>query len=182
LRAFVALDLQATFLDHVAALAERLRGDARLRDARWVTREQMHLTLRFLGNIENTAADAFGAMIAQSADARAIELEAAGLLVFPDPRRARVLTIAIREHTGRLVNLAARCDALAIQLGLEPSEVPYQPHLTLARFARPRDLRALVAEVGFSHAGAATALTLYRSDTRREGPVYTSVSSLPLSK
>jgi 2'-5' RNA ligase len=168
-RAFLAFDLDAPFVESAAAFAGRLRDRAGKRRLRWCAPGTMHVTARFFGDVEDPAPlVALVPMLVRPAPiVRAAKLDA-----FPDLRRARVLVLAI-EDDGTLAAIAAEAEKAAVALGFEPEQRAYRPHLTLARLKEPSDLRDLAEPISLS--GRAVALTLYESKTTKEGPVYTSL-------
>jgi len=105
-------------------------------DLRWTRLDQRHLTLRFLGAVPDPAAAA--EFVADSVRRREpFTLSLGGGGAFPDPRRASVLWLGVREGLDALTELAT---ALA-----SPDDRPFRAHLTLARANPPRDLRQVVA-------------------------------------
>jgi 2'-5' RNA ligase len=167
-RAFVAVRLPAAVLD---AVAERV-ADLTIRGGRATTRDQWHLTLQFLGNHAD-----LDAVIAAFAgfDVRGGRVRLGGSGAFPSARRGRVLWIGLAEGAdvvSRVANGVAQCLA---PLGYEPEDRPFRPHLTLARCARPSDLRAAVAALGPDPVGPGWDvgdITVYESQLRRDGARY----------
>jgi 2'-5' RNA ligase len=140
-RAFVAVVPPAPVLDAVVGTARSLEAACDLR-ARWSPREQWHLTLRFLGDhvdLDEAAASLAGVRF------EAIEAQLGGLGAFARPARANVLWLGVGTGTAPLVALAAKVtDATATIAPVDGK--PYRPHLTLARFDRPADVRGLLRD------------------------------------
>jgi 2'-5' RNA ligase len=172
MRAFFAVDLDDAVIDAVAARAERLRGRAALSRARWVGRDVMHVTLRFLGDVDESLVPALGEIALRVGARPAFEVRAASLIAFPDARRARVLAVEL-DDDGGLGELARQAEAGVVALGLAPETRPFRGHLTLARCKEPADVRAIVADGDLGAAGRAVSLTLYESVLGRAGPTYT---------
>lgn len=163
-RAFVAADVDDAILDAAAALAAELP----LR-ARWVKRGLMHCTVRFFGDVGDDRLAELAARVA-SLPGAPIALRARRLDAFPKPRRAHVLVLDL-EDDGSLARIHA-------ELGAE--ERPYRPHLTLARFKEPADLRSTVQKTSLDVSGRVTAVTLYTSRLGSDGPTYTAVTARAL--
>jgi 2'-5' RNA ligase len=127
-------------------------------DLRWTRSEQHHLTLRFLGAVSDPGPLAeFVAASVRGREPFAASLGGGG--AFPDPRRASVLWLGVREGSAAL-------GALAAAVG-EPDDRPYVPHLTLARVNRSRDLREVVAALhacGESEPWTVDEVVLFDSD------------------
>lgn len=175
LRLFLALDLDAAFLDGAAALIERLRRGG-LSRARWVPRDALHLTLRFLGDADEALVPALGALVGRiGASRRAIDLRAPSLLAFPEARRARILGLRL-EDDDAIAGVAADVEGGVVALGFSPEERPLRAHVTLARLREPTDLRRAVAGESVSIAGHAASLTLYRSELGRGPPRYAALA------
>jgi len=101
---------------------------------RWVDRDALHLTLRFLGEIAPAevarAAEAAGAAAASAAP---FSIALAGAGAFPSLREPRVLWVGIRDGAAPLVTLARSLEAALIARRFPPEARPFQPHLTVAR-------------------------------------------------
>lgn len=172
LRLFVAFDIPPP---HLNALKDALRDLRGALDAgRWTSPEQQHVTLKFIGWMDPERADDVRRVCAPVASAaRRAELSLTELGAFPNLRRGRVLWIGIEDQTGLAARLAADLDAGLAPLGVEPEERAYTPHLTLARFKPPEDLRA-AQEVALPPLDPfpLAAITLFRSHLARAGPRY----------
>jgi RNA 2',3'-cyclic 3'-phosphodiesterase len=153
--------------------------------ARWTREENLHLTVAFLGNIEEgivpAIAERLGPLAERIAPAR---LVLAGVGGFPHSR-PRVLWLGVDAGGSWFVGLtkAVRA-ALGEGLGLELDRREPSAHATLARVERPE--RALLPELEAAFAGRAIAsqadrLTLFSSVVGRGGPTYTAVREWPFS-
>ena len=140
-RAFVAVVPPEPVLDAVAATADELRSRLGVRArARWAPRDQWHLTLRFLGD----DVDLDGAA-AHLRDARFTPFDVAlgGVGAFSRPSRAAVLWIGVSQGCAALTALAGTVTSATA--GIAPvDDEPFRPHLTVARFAKPADVRSVV--------------------------------------
>jgi RNA 2',3'-cyclic 3'-phosphodiesterase len=177
LRLFVAVDLPAPLRPVVAGLCQGIA------EARWTRLEQLHITLRFLGDTPETELDERRQRLRRIHRPR-FSLATRGLGVFPPAsgrKPARVLWLGL-DPPEPLRELKQSVDDL---LGPDPDTAArgYSPHLTLARFpTRPHGLDAFFAE----HAGfdsgwfEVTAFHLYRSTLRPQGALHEIVESFPL--
>ncbi len=123
-RLFTGLEIPA----HTAAALSGLRGG--LPGARWIEPENYHVTLRFIGDVDDAIAREIALMLGQ-VRRRAFEVEFDGLSSFGG-RKPRVVFAAIAP-TAPLLELQAEHERLLQRLGLEPEGRKYTPHLTLAR-------------------------------------------------
>ncbi len=164
----------------LAQQANALRRQSRA--GTWVAPNNMHLTLRFLGEVpeaQTTQLQAVGYAVAQSSESFNLTLTRLG--AFPSPRRARVLWAGTDKENPQFATLARRLEESVQRLGFPPEEKDPVPHVTLARFRPPVDLTPVLAgQVLAPLVVAARELTLMHSELRPQGPVYTPVARWPL--
>jgi 2'-5' RNA ligase len=128
-RLFVALDLPEDIKRSLEPLA---RG---LGDVRWSTPEQQHLTLRFIGDVDNgTVHDVVEALA--TVPALPFELSLRGLGHFPPRGEPRILWIGV-ERSAALVGLKRRIDRALEEAGIPPDSRKFAPHVTIARMRDP---------------------------------------------
>ena len=184
-RVFCAVEIpepvRQTVLRHIAGLKEAV-PDAK---ASWSRDANLHLTLKFLGEIPQasvpdilTAASRAVAGLAPFS----IRLEQTG--VFPKHGQPRVFWIGINDSSGKLGELHARLDDELAKAGFDKDDRPFHPHLTVARLRQPRHARTLAAahqQLEFEPAEIAVSeLLVIRSELSSEGSKYTVVSRHPL--
>jgi RNA 2',3'-cyclic 3'-phosphodiesterase len=182
MRLFVAIDLsdaQRSEAERAASvLQRRLDAVKASRAVRWAASTQMHLTLRFIGEVD----DALGARVADALapplPVSAFSLALGGPGVFPGPSRPRVIWIGLAEG---IDGAAASHDAVEARLqtiGLEPEERPFRAHVTLGRVREIRPpqaaaLREAMDRLRIDPAPATvTHATLYRSHLSPKGARY----------
>lgn len=177
IRLFVALPLAEDRRAHLAGLGMGMRG------VRWVPAENLHITLRFIGEVDDDLARDIDAALAE-VTAPAFSLGVSGLGLFGTGSRLRVLWAGVERAPGLLL-LKGRVDAALRRLGLEGEGRAYTPHVTLARLDRPDDhrLRAFVEGNALAVAErlAVDSFALFSSDLTRGGPVYTEEARYPLT-
>jgi 2'-5' RNA ligase len=194
LRLFVAVELPPAWLKALEALQEKLRrrlrpedlGGARLR---WVRPEGIHVTLKFLGEVN---AERLGAIeeALRTAVPRppAVRLRLGGAGGFNRGARPTVVWAAVDGDTDALARLAAAVDAAVTPLGFPPERRPFAAHLTLARvpedLARPYwdRLKAAVAATAAPAPPPAMVVeevALMRSRLRPDGARYEKVATFP---
>jgi 2'-5' RNA ligase len=177
MRLFVAVDLPTSVKEELVALS------CTIPTARWVRPEAMHLTLFFLGETESVEA-VKTALAAVSAPPFTLTLRGVGHFPPGTRRLPRVLWAGITPDPTLLGLQEAIARALA-GVGFPPEERPYHPHLTLARLKLDRPARAvddfLTRHRDFT-AGPVPVeqFTLYSSELRPGGPVYTAQARFPL--
>jgi len=139
LRLFVALMLGARWGDALTDVQRRVRRHDPRSGVRWVDAANIHLTLRFLGEVEAaTVAPLVTAFARAIAGAAPPVIAPAALGAFPTPRRPRVIWVGITETGLRLDALHTRVEAAVGDLGWQAETRPFHPHLTLGRVRDPR--------------------------------------------
>jgi len=179
-RAFVAIRPPAVVLDAVEA---RTAGVAFGR-GRATTREQWHITVQFLGDAVDLDAVAGALSPPFAVDAGAARL--GGAATFGPPRRARILMVGLaegRELAARLATtVAARLEPLGVARADDDGSA-FVPHLTLARYREPSDLRRVCAAIGPEPVGPAwrvADVVLFESELRADGARHTVRARFPL--
>jgi 2'-5' RNA ligase len=181
IRSFIAIDLPTkiqTRLDRVSAQLQERLDDV---PVRWVPVENIHLTLKFLGDVSESnlkvLKDVLKTVVANHDQ---FEISIGGLGAFPKARRPRVIWIGI-ESPPELAAVQRNIESETARLGYARERRPFSPHLTLARVSRgagARDVRK-VAEVlnnfrvGFLGVARVEAVRMYRSELQPGGAVYT---------
>lgn len=177
MRLFIAIELPTGLKNEL----DRLRTD--IPGARWVPREQLHLTLAFLGEVDEETA---GRLIAQLATIRAdsFTLTFSGIGSFPDRQRPRVVWIGVKTEPN-LHRLAAAVRQSVLAAGIFLENRPFSPHLTLARLKLPAaaELGAFLERQSriFLKAFPVQEFTLFQSRLTSQGAVHNPVRRFPLT-
>lgn len=134
LRLFIALPVPESVKDEIERMQRELREALPEHGARWTTRMQFHLTLRFLGNVAANRVEALtNAVRSVCRDFAALKLRAEGVGFFPDARFPRVLWVGVQDDAGRLVELQRAVVQAVAEFTQEKEEKNFTGHLTLAR-------------------------------------------------
>ena len=186
LRTFVAVAIDKPIRDRVVALQETLARAGV--EVKWVEPENLHLTLLFLGEVEDKAVPAVCQAVSDCTGQHApfeMGIETAGC--FGNPRRPRTLWVGVGQGTQELVALHDALEPPLLELGCyRREERQYTPHLTLGRVKsdRPSDklAMALARQAGWKGGQIQVReLLVLSSDLRPEGPQYTVLSRAKLS-
>jgi 2'-5' RNA ligase len=181
MRTFVAVEIDRVVRRRAGALVERL---GRLTDdVRWVEPENMHITLKFLGNVR--AHDTFELCEAVSdavCDCPPFGLEVQGLGGFPALDRPRTLWIGMADGSEALTTVFDRIEDAVIELGYRPEPRRFTAHMTIGRVRRRSDhLGHLVDELdelkneSFGRTSV-DRVTVFSSKKGPDGPVHTALS------
>ena len=176
MRLFIAAELDSTLAESVETCVTPLR--ALEPDLTWTAAEKRHLTVRFLGDLHDSALSPLTTVLETiAATHRPFTMELAGIGGFPSLRRARVLWIGVNTEP-RLELLHHDLELALETLGYELEGRPFRPHVTLARVRTPLDAergRALARaarKVAFSASQPVAALTLFESVPLPAGAPY----------
>jgi 2'-5' RNA ligase len=181
-RLFVALEIPSAVRENLASFVEQLRPLAP--QSRWVRTENLHVTLKFIGETPSEKLDAIRAALATARSPQAVPIKFHGLGFFPNAKRPRVFWAGM-EATPNLKTLVSDIERAMEKLGIPPEQRPFSPHLTLARFEPPRlpeNLRSRIQENAAREFGslATKEFHLIESKLKPSGAEYTTLESFPL--
>jgi len=186
MRLFVAIAPPAAVLDELDALTRPHRTGRQ--DLRWTSREAWHVTLAFLGQVDESAAARLLPRLERAARRHhTFRLAFSGAGAFPAPARANVLWSGLSGDRGALAHLAESVAAGASRAGAPPPDRGrrFRPHLTLARCRMPTDVTELVAALAGYRGSPWTADRIHLVRSRlgaTEQPRYTTLGSWPLRR
>ena len=154
---------------------------------RWVKPSSIHLTLKFLGNIQPDQVEDIAQAVAQEIrDQPPITLRPTGLGAFPNLRKPRVIWIGMEGEVQRLNEIQARVEKTLEPLGFVREKRGFRPHLTIGRVKDRRRLQSLedamaTLDMEPFNSFDADEIILYKSDLRPTGAIYTKLHRMPLA-
>ena len=187
IRSFIAIPLPTSVQQTLESWAGQIKQRQKS-GVKWVNTSNLHLTLKFLGEIQPVqVATIHQEMLKTAADFTDFTFDLQGIGAFPGLNKPRVIWAGIKAPP-QLQEIYQDLEDRLFQLGFPREERPFSPHLTLGRVERTASqteiahLSAILREP--NHAAltgvAVSALHLYRSDLRPAGPVYTLLQHAPL--
>ena len=182
MRIFIALDIPGEIRARLAEYVERVRQYAP--EARWARVDGLHLTLKFVGHVDDAKVAEISKALA-AVKVAPFEITFAKIGFFPTPRSPRVFWIGV-EAGDRLSQLAASIETELEKMGIAREERKYSPHLTLAREGSIshslKGLSPLLEREPAPQFGTMTAreFWLYRSELSRGGSKYTKLERFGL--
>jgi 2'-5' RNA ligase len=184
-RAFIAVEINSPVRKQASEVIQRLSSTDS--EINWVEPEDMHLTLKFLGDVSLTETSRICQAVAQAAETiDPFELEMATVGAFPNIDRPRTIWLGTDEGTNEMVALQEAVDQSMKELGFRLENRRYQPHLTLGRVkslgSDSKELAKLLERESDFGAGRTnvTRVTVFSSELTRSGPIYAKLGTLPL--
>lgn len=177
LRSFIAFELPAEVISLLDDLQQGLKSLPL--KAKWVRPQNIHLTLKFLGNIDPAnIADIRQAMADAAEDCTPFTLTVTGIGFFPGIKRPRVVWAGLGGETEILLNLQHRLALRLAAIGFPKEKRPFKAHLTLGRIRHAVNSRIVGRAIeDYSNLAnlqfAADRIILFKSDLKPTGAVYT---------
>lgn len=190
IRAFIAIDLTPEVLKCLEETSLQLKKVLDGIPVRWVPANNIHLTLKFLGDVLVSNIEMLTDILQSITSGCApFEFSVGSLGAYPKPQRPRVIWIGI-EAPPDLMIAQRNIESEMARLGYAREKRPFRPHLTLGRVSRHstnQDVRKIVdvlksQTVGVLGVARVNAIKLYRSDLKSSGAVYSCLFSSPLSE
>ncbi|MBN1590445.1 MAG: RNA 2',3'-cyclic phosphodiesterase [Pirellulales bacterium] len=177
IRTFVAIELDPEVRRSAAALIEGLRSVSS--DVKWVAPENLHLTLKFLGDVAlNETSRICDALARAASEVEPFEIEIAGAGAFPNVSRPKTIWLGSRGDDRPLVELHKHVEKRLQKLGFRKEARRFQAHLTLGRLRRPgpgvESLGELLKASADFEAGktSVSQIFLFSSRLTSDGPIY----------
>ncbi len=186
IRTFIAVEVSPAALRRAADLIERLQAsDVQVK---WVNPSNMHLTLKFLGDVAEAELPAVCRAVDQAATPlQPFEISLVGAGAFPDLRRPRTVWIGVDRGADALCRLQAALDKSLKKLGFPKERRRFHPHLTIGRIRQSPAAASLLGErirelEQFDAAGATIdSVVVFASHLAKTGPTYEVLSRAPLA-
>jgi 2'-5' RNA ligase len=184
-RSFIAIELPESVRSALSGIQRELKKSGA--DVRWVRPENIHLTLKFLGTIEESMVRNITDILQKACGKySAFTLTLSGAGAFPHARAPRVVWVGTEEN-GALVDLQRDIEEGLASLGFDQERRTFAAHLTLGRFKSPRGKQTLMEtletyrerELGSLEVGS---ISLMKSDLGPAGAKYTKLAEIRLGK
>lgn len=187
-RCFLAINLELKTATKISELQQELIEESAeyTTKFRWVPPQNMHVSVRFLGNITEPMIQAIKDNLeVTTRNAAPFQMQTGAVNVF-DPEMPRVLYCAIEDPGGELNQLVSQVHEVLENTGFKETGKPYVPHVTLARLdkAEPAEIRQLIEkfDAALESTSLVRTLVCYQSDLQKSGADYRLLWKLPLKK
>jgi len=183
IRTFIAVDLPQDIKMEVDRFTSAFRSQAR--EIRWVNAQNLHLTLRFLGDIPEGSVPGLAENIKNNVDGFGVfDLSLSGVGGFPNLKRPRVIWTGAEIGKDKLRDLAAGVETACIESDFGKGDKPFSPHLTIGRVKNPGGLSGVLEKIGKTsfktEPFVVYEVTIFKSDLSPAGPKYTSLVKIQL--
>ncbi len=188
IRAFIAIDLSPEIHQKLEEVLENYQAQLPKVSIRWVAVKNIHLTLKFLGDVSLSNISILTDMIqAEVSNHYQFEISVGGSGAYPNLRQPRVIWVGV-EAPQELNAIQNGIETTTARLGYAREERAFSPHLTLGRVSRnitSQEIKAISqslekTKIGFLGATCIDKVHLYRSDLHPSGAVYTQIFSSSL--
>ena len=178
---FCAFELPETLRTRINQHSERVREAVPEAAASWSRAENIHLTVKFFGNVDHQRVPVISAAAARAVkEFSPIQIGVGKTGVFPRPSRPQVLWIGVEDPSGRLAALHQQLEHQFVVEGFPKEDRAFRPHLTIARIRKPHNSDQLAqAHLGMEFSSLAIELrelVLVRSELSSKGSKYTAIS------
>lgn len=190
IRAFIAIDLSPEIQKRLDDVLQNYRAQLPNIPIRWVAANNIHLTLKFLGDVSLSNLSLLTDMLNKEISSHhQFDISVGGSGAFPNLHQPRVVWVGV-EAPPELTTIQNGIEMTTARLGYSREERAFSPHLTLGRVSRnasSQDVKAIASaidttKVGFLGATCVEKVYLYRSDLQPTGAVYTQIFSSSLIK
>lgn len=189
MRLFVGIEISPLVAAAASGLMELLRERAARLAPRsritWIAAERLHLTVRFIGEIDDSRVAGIVDALRPSMGIDRFEVAVAGVGVFPPKGPPRVIWAGLSSGRDQLASVELAVSDRLAAAGVEREGRPFDPHLTLARVRDGRGLRAQALLEGLDGTVLGTtaveAITLFESQLSPQGPHYRAIHRTPLA-
>lgn len=186
IRTFIAVELPKEIHDKLQQLQNDFRTP--MPDVRWTKPGNIHLTLKFLGDVQISRIDRITSSLMDIGGRFSpFTMSLAGMGAFPNPRKPRIVWVGVEKGADTLVEIANSIEASMKQLGFPKEKRPFRPHLTVGRIRQLKNPESMTkaleqSEVGELGEFAVEKVSFIKSQLDPAGSIYTTLVEAPLGK
>jgi len=183
-RTFICIEIPGSVKERIGALQQSLRGIGA--QASWVKPENIHLTLKFLGDVDGSRLGRVRDAVERASGSTShFQVTVGGAGCFPSPGSPRVLWVGLAGMPEELSKLHRQIEDSLAREGFPREAKRFSPHLTIARLRAPQNgarLAEALMNTGFGpEAFEAREVIVMRSDLNPSGSIYTPQAIIPLN-
>jgi 2'-5' RNA ligase len=184
IRLFIALGIKQSIKNYLAEIINEFKSKGG--KIKWVEPDNMHLTLKFLGNTEYSLVDGIKVQLdSLKADLTPIKSDLCNLGGFPNLKKPKVIWIDLEKNRDQIIELAKRIDTSLAEIGFASESKLFKPHLTLGRIKKDDDLEKLtdyLTDYELKRKDLVfDTISLIKSTLTNDGPIYKSLHTINFS-
>jgi RNA 2',3'-cyclic 3'-phosphodiesterase len=188
LRSFIAVEIPADVQRAISQGTGFMRNSFQKPLVRWVESQNIHLTLKFLGDVSPEKLERIAVALKDEIKSRErFSMTVNGLGVFPNSSHPRIIWIGLTAPPA-LIELQRCVEQFSSRMGYAPEERPFSPHLTIGRIGQAAtqaglaEIKAALDSHSIGNIGTVQvdSLNIYKSDLQAGGPVYTRLYRIPM--
>ncbi len=183
-RSFVAIEISQNIKRNLGKIISKLSGTNA--EVKWVRPANMHITLKFLGSIDECDVPEICNMLKDAAvDVEPFDLEIGGLGAFPDIKKPKVVFVNIVDQSKALLTLYERVEERLADFGIKRESRRFTPHLTIGRVRPQKNLKTLIDLIDnnkkvFAGGLLVESIDLMMSELLPEGPEHSKLGTIDL--
>lgn len=183
-RSFIAVEANERVRNSLSQVQSRLEQTGA--DLKTVKPENVHLTLRFLGDVSESRLDLVKDAVSNAMTLSPFKVSVEGMGVFPKPSFIRVIWAGVGEGTDELETLRQNVDQKLSEIDFPPEDKDFTPHFTISRVKSGKaknKLNSIIEDNSSKEWGTIQVdeLELKKSELASEGPIYTTLETFPLT-
>ena len=189
MRLFIAVNIKAETKNKIAGIQSALKKGPASADVKWIETENLHLTLKFLGEVEGDKQENLVSEKLRQAiiGIKKFEIDFEKIGVYPNETAPRVLWLGVGKGKEELASLANRIENSLSAIGFEKEKRPFSAHLTLGRFKSSQKGREKISGIigkmpSEKISDIVEAVYLMKSTLTPRGPIYEVVEKLQLEE
>ena len=186
IRAFIAIPLDSNIQHSIEHIQDHLKQTNN--DVKWVKPENIHITLKFLGDVKQEQINSVkGALAIFTQNMRPFEVELSRLGAFPNIDRPRTLWVSLNDSKQRLSRIAVSLEKALDKIGFQGDQKSFSPHITIGRIRSSKNIDALSQsasnyQISENCTQTISKIILFQSTLCSEGPIYKSLYQIKLKK
>lgn len=184
IRTFIAAKINSKILNDISKAQEYFKRTSC--DAKWVKTINMHLTLKFLGNLDQKEVDTVIKKLELiTKDTRSIQTKLTRIGAFPNIERPRVIWAGLEDTTNEITDLAEKIEDILGKTGFKKEEHLFKPHITIGRIRSQKNISELSEKIknySFSQNidQQISEIKFIKSDLTPDGPIYEDLRTFQL--
>lgn len=176
-RLFIAIKPAGSVLPKLIRSVAAMKAEPWAKQVRWIDPDNIHLTIRFLGNSDPEIIDNLSAALESRLLFNTIDYEITEIAVFPSARKPSVIAALVSVNR-ELTRLAEEVEDIVREFGYRPESKRFRGHFTVGRCRRGFPGKTALQDPLEPITGTAAEIILYASDTRASGAVYTALARI----